>query len=260
MQPAVSWQINLNTVLSKSFFFQSIQTLGAIMFIMLIGLIIDSKYVAVNYFKDAQWINNILVVFLFIWVYHQSPKRSRELLIYAALIAIVGEYTFSKLLGMYTYRLDNIPHYIPFGHGIVFIFIYNFSKKSEVKNRRKAIEKVFTISIFFAAFFFLIFKNDWFGFLLTLLVFFFLRNYPKEKLFYLTMFVFVLYTEVVGTFLECWKWPPIAFGKFSFLPSANPPIGICFFYFGLDRGTMSIYKRKHKEAWARLKRIRAITA
>jgi len=86
------------------------------------------------------------------------------------------------------------------------------------------------------------------------------RKYTKETLFYLKMYVFVFYTENLGTVLKCWEYPLIAFDKFNFLPSANPPIGVSFFYFGLDRGTMSIYKRKHKEAWARLKRIRAITA
>ena len=33
---------------------------------------------------------------------------------------------------MYSYRLYNVPHYIPFGHALVFLGVYSFSKKSKV--------------------------------------------------------------------------------------------------------------------------------
>lgn len=245
--------------LSKSLLGQTLQTIGVLMLVMLVGLFLDSEFVAKSYYEHAQWINNVLVVILFIFLYLKSPRRTREQLIYAFLIAIVGEYVFSKFLGMYTYRLENIPHYIPPGHAVVFLLVYNFCKKSEVRKHSHSIEKVLTIVIAILAISFLVVKNDIYGFLLTVLVFYFLRKHPKEKLFYLTMYVFVVYTEIIGTAFNCWEWPPIAFDKFSFLPSANPPIGISFFYFGLDRGTMSIYKRRHKKEWNRLKQIRAIS-
>lgn len=225
---------------------------------MFLGLIIDSKYVALNYFEHAQWINNILVLLLVVFLYKKSPPRSKALLINAIIIAVIGEYVFSKVFGMYAYRLGNIPHYIPLGHAVVFLFVYNFCKKQQVRAHKKILEQVLTVIIIFLSLTFLIFKSDVYGFILTILIFYFLRNYPKEKLFYLTMYVFVVYTENLGTALECWEYPLIAFDKFNFLPSANPPIGVSFFYFGLDRGTVSIYKRMHKEAWARLKRMRAL--
>ena len=97
---------------------------------MFLGLIIDSKYVALNYFEHAQWINNILVLLLGVFLYKKSPPRSKALLIKAIIIAVIGEYVFSKVFGMYAYRLGNITHYIPLGHAVVFLFVYNFVKNN----------------------------------------------------------------------------------------------------------------------------------
>ena len=35
--------------------------------------------------------------------------------------ATVVEYTFSPLLEVYTYRFDNVPMYVPPGHGLVYL-------------------------------------------------------------------------------------------------------------------------------------------
>ncbi len=242
----------------KNAFGQTIQSLGWILFILFLGLFFDSVFFAKNYFEHSQWINNICVIFVFIFCYYKGTSRIKEQLIYAFIIGVVGEYMFSLCLGMYSYRLNNIPHYIPFGHALVFLGVYSFSRKPKIRLNSKKINSFLTVSIILYSFLFLIFKNYVFGFVMTILVFYSLRKYPKEKLFYLTMYGVVVYAELIGTALNTWSWPKLAFNTFEFLPSANPPSGICLFYYGLDRGTMSIYKRRHKKTWTRLKRIRAI--
>jgi hypothetical protein len=47
--------------------------------------------------------------------------RIKEQLLYAVIIGFVGEYLFSLVMGMCIYRLDNIPHYILTGHGLVYL-------------------------------------------------------------------------------------------------------------------------------------------
>ena len=195
---------------------------------------------------------------VFLYVFFKGTARIKEQLIYAVLIGIIGEYIFSIGLNMYSYRLGNIPHYVPFGHAIVFSFVYAFTKKSSIRLHRKKIEKTLSILILMYSLLFLIFAKDIFGFVLTLLVFISLKKHPNEKLFYLTMYCIVAILEIVGTSFEFWKWPSLAFDTFTFLPSANPPSGICLFYFGLDRGTMSFYKRRHKKTWQRLQNIRLL--
>lgn len=244
--------------LSKTLFGQTIQTLGWLLALILLGLFLDSEFVAKNYFEQSQWINNGLVVLVFAYFYINATARTREQLIYAVIIAIIGEYIFSIGLGMYTYRLQNIPHYVPPGHAVVFLSVYYFCRKPKVKFHRKQIEIFLTSLIAMYSLYFLILKGDVFGFILTALIFYVLRNHPNERLFYLTMYCMVACLEIAGTGFNCWKWPELAFDKFTWLPSANPPSGISFFYFGLDRGTMSIYKRRHKAVWKRFKQLAII--
>lgn len=244
--------------LSTSLFGQILQTLGWLIFIILLGLFLDSTFFAENYWEHGQWINNVLVVLVYFYFFQKGTSRVKEQLIYALLIGIIGEYIFSSFLGMYTYRLGNVPHYVPFGHAVVFLGVYLYSRKSKVREYSKPIEWFSTAFIVIYSISFLIFKKDVYGFLFTLLVFYSLRKYPKERMFYLSMYVVIAILEMVGTYFECWVWPSIAFGKFNFLPSANPPSGICFFYFALDRGTLSFYKRRNKQVWNRFKKIRAL--
>ncbi|CAL2087135.1 hypothetical protein [Tenacibaculum sp. 190524A02b] len=245
---------------SKTLLGQTLQTLGWLLLAITTGLILDSKFVAQNYYEHAQEVIVLLIIPLYGYLFYKATPRAKELLIYALLIGIVGEYLFSATFGMYTYRLQNIPHYIPPGHAIVFLLVYYFNRKPKVQQHKKHIEFFCLILIIPFATYYLIVKNDVLGFICTLLIFYFLRKHPKERMFYLVMYTVVAITELIGTSLECWSWPTMAFNKFTFLPSANPPSGISLFYFGLDRGTMSFYKRRHKTAWLRLKTIRSISS
>ena len=179
-------------------------------------------------------------------------------MLYAVIVGFGGEYLFSVGLGMYTYRLENVPHYVPFGHAIVLITTMYFCKESIVKTNRKLLEKLFTTLILIYASLFLIFANDVFGFVMSLLVIFLLRNKPKERLFYLSMYIVVAFIEIVGTNYQCWFWPETAYDVIPFLKSANPPSGISLFYFLLDLGSLWIYKKRHKIAWKRMKNIREL--
>jgi len=233
------------------------KSLGALFLFILFGLFLDSSHM-VDYSKNGQEISNICMLLVFGFTLYQVSRKNRELMMYAVLIAFAGEYLFSIALGMYTYRLENVPHYIPPGHALVYIGVLYFSKAAAIRKNVKRIEKFFTIAIVLYAVYFLIFKGDVFGFSLTILTLYFLRTRPKERLFYLTMYIAVAYLEIIGTHFLNWKWPATAFNIFSFLPSANPPSGISFFYFGLDLGCLWLYKQRHKIAWKRMKNIRKI--
>ncbi|MEO9571227.1 MAG: hypothetical protein ABJH82_13495 [Polaribacter sp.] len=242
---------------TKIFFPAFLKTLGILFLYIFIGLFIDSVYVVDNY-QDLQWLANLIMVIIFGITLFKVNKRIREQMVYAVLIAIAGEYAFSLGMGMYTYRLENIPHYIPMGHALVYAGVLYFTKTSYVKNNTKLLEKIFTSIIILYSSYFLFFKNDVFGFVLAILTLLILMKKPRERMFYLTMFLAVVYLEIIGTSYECWWWPTTAWNNLSFLPSANPPSGISFFYFGLDLGCLYFYKKRHKIAWKRMKNVRKI--
>ena len=249
----------MSLLASKSPWYAVGKSIGLLFFFLLTGLFLDSFYF-LKITEHAQWYANVAMFIVTTIVFLKVTKRNKEQMITAILIAIIGEYLFSIVLGMYTYRLGNVPHYVPPGHALVYISVLYFSKASSIIKHRFSIEKFFIIFILIYASVFLIVKNDVFGFVMTIATLLILRNKPRERLFYLTMYLTVCFLEITGTYYLCWKWPSTAWGVFDFLPSHNPPSGISFFYFGLDLGSLWLYKQRHKFAWKRMKNIRKIRA
>lgn len=247
----------MSVVTSTTFLHAFIKTLGILFLYIFVGLLLDSVFITENY-QDFQWLANLIMVVIFSFTLFKVNRRIKEQMLYAVLIAFAGEYAFSLGMGMYTYRLENIPHYIPMGHALVYTGVLYFTKTAYSKNNKKLLEKVFTILIILWSSAFLIFKNDVFGFVLTIATLLILRKKPRERMFYLVMFIAVVYLEIIGTNYQCWWWPTTAWDVIPFLPSANPPSGISFFYFGLDLGCLYFYKKRHKIAWARMKNIRTL--
>jgi hypothetical protein len=211
-------------------------------------------------FFNVQYALNTLMVFAFVIMLYRAVPRIKELMVYAVILGFVGEYLFSKGLNMYTYRLQNIPLYVPFGHAVLYARVLRFSKSSVVKKHQKSIEKLFAIVMaLFATVYLLIFK-DVFGFVMTVLVFLFFFKKSKDKLFFYTMYLLVAVLELIGTGFGVWKWPEIAFGVLEFLPSSNPPSGISLFYFLLNITCFYIYTKRNKIAWTRVKNIRKMNS
>lgn len=247
----------MSVIGSKSAVYTTFRTLGLLYLFFVIGLFLDSFYM-VKITENAQLYANALMFLVFGITIFKVNNRLKEQMVLAVLIGFLGEYIFSIVLGMYTYRLNNVPHYIPFGHAFVYIAVLCFSKASSIIKHHIKLEKIFAIFIFIYASVFLLFKNDVFGFLMTIITLYLLRNRPKERLFYLTMYISVACLEIIGTSYKCWWWPTTAWDMIPFLPSHNPPSGISLFYFLLDLGTLWLYKQRHKVAWKRMKTVRKI--
>ncbi|ARV07472.1 hypothetical protein BTO04_12575 [Polaribacter sp. SA4-10] len=220
-------------------------------------LFFDSIYFVENVI-DSQILINVLMLAGFIKMYHRSNPRAKELMIYAIILGFGGEYLFSRGLNMYTYRLENVPLYVPLGHAALYGRIFMFSKASVVQKYEKSIVQFFAVCISLFALSYLVFFADIFGFVMTAGVFLLLWKRPKDRLFFFSMYILVAILEIGGTAFGCWKWPATAFGVFEFLPSNNPPSGISLFYFLLDIGCFTIYTQRHKIAWNRLKKWRSL--
>ncbi|TXD48224.1 hypothetical protein [Polaribacter sp. IC073] len=209
-------------------------------------------------FYHLQKFFNVLMISAFTIMLYRAAPRVKELMVYAVFLGFIGEYLFSKGLNMYTYRLQNIPLYVPFGHAVLFARIFRFSKASIVKKHQEELAKLFQILIAIFATIYLVFFSDVFGFVMTVFVFLLLWKRPKDRLFFYSMYILVAILEIGGTAFGTWKWPGTAFGVIDFLPSNNPPSGISLFYFLLDIGCFFIYTQRHKYTWRRLKNIRRI--
>ena len=217
-------------------------------------LFFDSIYFSENV-TTSQLPINILMLGGFLKMYFRSTPRVKESMIYAVIIGFLGEHFFSRGLDMYTYRLENVPLYVPLGHAALYGRILMFSKSSVVKKNHKSIEQIFAIVIAALSLTYLVFFKDVFGFVMTICVFLLLLKRPKDRLFFYSMYILVAILEIGGTAFGCWKWPSTAFGVFTFLPSNNPPSGISLFYFLLDISCFYVYIFKNKSTWSRFKSI-----
>jgi hypothetical protein len=226
-------------------------------FVFVVALYFDSTHLAEK-FEYNQFLTNVFMLLAFYWLYSRSVKRTKELMIYAVILGFLGEYFFSVYLDMYTYRLGNVPLYVPFGHAAVYGRVYVFSKAAVVRKYHKILERFMYVVISLFALGYLVFFNDVFGFVMTLCVFALLIKRPKDRMFFLTMYIIVAVLEIGGPAYGAWKWPDTAFGIFDFLPSNNAPSGISLFYFLLDIGCFVLYTQRNKISWQRVKNIRRL--
>lgn len=230
-------------------------TWTSVLLLILLVCFFDSRHFA-TYFDHGQWIANVLMVAYFVWMYRTAPPRLQSLMKYGVFIATAGEVLFSLVLGMYEYRLENVPLYVPPGHSIMYGAVYYFVREPFVLRHRRAFVVLMTaVSVGYSAYWFGA-HNDVYGALCTILFLALIIRDEHSRLFFLTMFLFVGYLEQVGTRFDCWYWWETAFDRFAWLPSGNPPAGISVFYFAFDVLCLMAYLRRRPELKARYKRLK----
>jgi hypothetical protein len=120
--------------------------------------------------------------------------------------ATVVEYVFSPGLEVYVYRFDNVPSYVPPGHGLVYLSAYALGHHPWVRVRLRAIATLAVLGLgAWVVHTFVWGRADalgafWFACLLA-----FLRWGPSREVYVGAAYV-VTWLEVVGTRLGTWVW------------------------------------------------------
>lgn len=201
----------------------------------ILALGLDSVSFTQHYF-DARLLVNLAAIGYFSALFFTSDKKLRRLMFVMVLLSYIGELIFCKLLGMYEYRTNLIPIYVPFGHAIVYASGYIFAHTDWVVRHEKALQKAlagFFIVLFLGVGFGL---GDYFSLVFGALFFVLLKRKQWQNL-YCCIALCVIFIELVGTYFQCWTWAPRTFGL---IPAANPPMGAVFFYAGGDVLLMKI--------------------
>lgn len=166
----------------------------------------------------------------FLLFFYFADSHLRKLMLVMVPLSYLGEIIFCTLLGMYNYRTDAIPLYVPFGHAIVYASGYVFAHTQWAIRNDNALRKFFAVG--FILLFLLVgfFLNDMFSLLFSVFFFLLLKRKKWQNLYYFIALC-VIYIELVGTHFQCWAWVPKTFNA---IPAANPPMGAVFFYAGGD--------------------------
>jgi hypothetical protein len=161
-----------------------------------------------------------------------SPQgRARVLIV--VLVATCAEVLGSIVLGAYTYRLENLPSFVPPGHGLVYLAGLRISQSSLAREHRRAFLNVVIalVAAWGVAGLFLLGRTDALGaFAGALLICVLLRS--RNAPIYAGVFLIVGFLEIYGTSVGAWSWAATVPG--TEMPAGNPPSGIAGIYVLFD--------------------------
>ena len=180
-------------------------------------------------------------VFLAIALRLQPPVvrvQVATLVVLATLLEIIG----SIVWGAYRYRLENLPLYVPAGHGLFYLAALRIATLPILERHARRI----VIAVTAGATLWMVYGlvrpplPDLLGFVTwAIFIRFIVRG--RYPLLYAVSFAMTTALELYGTGLGIWRWAPVLPGLL--LPAGNPPTGIGAGYAAMDALTRRIVGR-----------------
>jgi hypothetical protein len=174
-------------------------------------------------------------------LWRETPLVRVQALVVVAFATAV-EYTFSPGFEVYTYRFDNVPAYVPPGHGLVYLAALGLGRSAVVREHlRAAVGTVLVLGggwavwgVVWAE------QTDALGAFWYVCLAVFCLWGPSRPL-YVGAFVVVSYLEVVGTSLGTWTWQP--HDPTGIVAIGNPPTGAAGGYGWFDLAALLLAPR-----------------
>lgn len=166
-------------------------------------------------------------------------KESRATRVQVAVVVVYAtfiEYVCSDWLGVYVYRLENVPAFVPPGHGLVYLGALAIGRSAWAHRSTWLIPTTLTLCGLWALWGLTLSPTldvlgaFWFGCLLAF------TKWGKSPHLYAGAFVIVSYLEILGTSLGNWAWQPE--DPFGFWSIGNPPSGIAGGYAWFDAAAL----------------------
>jgi hypothetical protein len=172
-------------------------------------------------------------------LWQASPERRAQALLVVA-VATCAEITGSIIWSVYTYRLENLPLFVPPGHGIV--YLAGLSLAAAVARNERALVWTALVAVNVWALLGLagVPRTDVGGALgAALLTFFLLRG--RVPAIYAGVFLVVAGLELYGTAIGTWNWAAEIPG--TGIPNGNPPSGVASGYVWFDLVALALAPR-----------------
>jgi len=183
-------------------------------------------------------LGGIALVSLIVMLLGES-REVRTQVIVAVAFTTLGEYVASVYMGGYIYRFENVPAYVPLGHGMVYLTSIALARSGLFIKYARAITATVIVvcgawsiwgisgfaergdsggAVLFCAFLICLFKG-------------------RSPLVYLAAFFITTWLEILGTAAGAWRWADVdpVFG----LAQGNPPSGVAVWYCLVDAVALS---------------------
>jgi hypothetical protein len=170
-----------------------------------------------------------------------EPRATRVQVAVVVVFASVVEYVFAGWLGVYVYRLHNVPAFVPPGHGLVYLAALAIGRSAWAHRSTWLLPAALMACGAWAVWGLILSPTPdvlgalWFG---CLLVF---ARWGKSPLVYAGAFLVVSYLEIVGTSLGIWAWQP--HDPTGLIAIGNPPSGIAGGYAWFDMAALAFTPR-----------------
>jgi hypothetical protein len=145
--------------------------------------------------------------------------------------ATVAEVTGSILWGVYSYRLHNLPTFVPPAHGLVFMAGLSLSEALRRHSRALVVFAAAAVTIWGVLGLTVLPRLDAAGALCIPLLLAFLWRSPARGA-YAGVFLVVAALELYGTAIGTWRWAAELPGLG--IPDGNPPSGVAAGYVWFD--------------------------
>jgi hypothetical protein len=156
--------------------------------------------------------------------------------------ATVIEYVFADWLGVYVYRLENVPAFVPPGHGLIYLAAFALARSAWAHRHARPFLGATLVAGGCWALWGITLSDRpdalgafWFGCLLLF------AWKGRSPLLYASAFLVVSYLELVGTSLGIWEWQPYDFT--GLISIGNPPSGIAGGYAFFDAAALYLTPR-----------------
>ncbi len=176
-------------------------------------------------------------VFLLGWLLGENREIRMQVAI-AVIFATIGEHFASPYMGGYTYRFENVPAYVPPGHGLVYLTAVALGRSGLFLRYAREIAtfvvlvcgawSIWGISGYAE-------QGDSVGALLFCVFLGYLFK-GRSPMVYLAAFFITTWLELIGTAAGTWRWAAI--DPVLGLPQGNPPSGVAAWYCLVDAVAM----------------------
>lgn len=159
-----------------------------------------------------------------------TPERRAQTIAVVA-FATIGEVTGSLIWGVYTYRLHNLPLFVPPAHGLVYLTGLSVALTFRRHGRRLVWIAGIGAATWGVLGLFVLPQRDVAGAIgVPLLLLFLLRS--RNRAVYAGVFLVVASLELYGTAIGTWRWGRELPGLG--IPDGNPPSGVASGYVWFD--------------------------
>ena len=161
-------------------------------------------------------------------------REARMQVVIAVVFATIGEHVASLYMGGYTYRFENVPAYVPPGHGMVYLSAVALARSGLFLKYAREID-IFVVLVCGAWSIWGISgyaeQGDSLGALLFCVFLAYLFK-GRSPMVYLAAFFITTWLELIGTAVGAWKWAAIE--PVLGLSQGNPPSGVAVWYCLVD--------------------------